>query len=87
MDRPLVTVEEIQEFKRSRVWERFQFAIEERRRLVEKQDLRNLDGVPLYRAQGAAKELDWIALLPNIVIQIIQTEAAVKQLPKENPNE
>lgn len=64
---PIVSEAQIAEFTRGPIWARMLWCLKERKKLNNVR-LRRTEGVPVYRAQGALDEDDWLELLPKLML-------------------
>lgn len=85
----LATSDEYAQFLQSNVWRDLEGALKRRVHGYETGELRSLEGIPLYKTQGAANELDFVIALPRLTQAVlakheeIDRRKAEIQQPKE----
>ena len=84
----LATADEYAQFLQSNVWRDLEGALKRRVHNYEAGELRSLEGVPLYRIQGAATELDFVITLPRLTQAVLAKQEEVdKRKAETKPKE
>ena len=84
----LATAAEYEQFLQGNVWKDLLGALQRRVHNYEKGELRSLDGIALYRIQGAANELDFVIALPRLTQAVLAKQEEIdKRKAETQPKE